>query len=104
LRGKKRPYPCFSGQRIDKSSTIRSTIRASRLSCQASTEYWSIQTTFSLYTYIFASCESRDATFKKLSRLSSKASLTVRLTRFLMLKSFVKPLSYDPNRVQELEI
>jgi len=36
LRGKKRPYPCFYGQSIDKPCTLRSTMRASKSSCEAS--------------------------------------------------------------------
>ena len=79
---------------------LRSAMRASRSSHRVSIECGCILTTFNQYIFIFASCKFRYVVSEKLSRLSSKVTLTFRLTRFLVLKLFSKPPSYDPSRVQ----
>ena len=62
-RGIEKPYP------------VRFAMKASRLSCQASNEYWSIPTTSILYLPTFIGCEFRDVACEKLPRLSSKETL-----------------------------
>jgi len=70
LRGEKRPYICFYGHNINKPCSLRSAMRANKLPCQASTEYWCIPP-------------------KKLSRMfSPNDTMIFILTRFLVLKPF----------------
>ena len=100
LKGEKRPHMCFYGQGIDKPYSLRSVIKVSRLSCQVSIEYWSIQTAFSLYISIFACCEFGDVALEILSRLSFKATQISRLTRFWYLNHYQNLLLCDQNRAQ----
>jgi len=80
-------------------------MKASSSSCQPSIQYSSTPTTSSLYLSTFAGYEFNDVVSEKLSRLlSRKETLIFRLIRFLVLKSFSMPLSYDSIEFKELDI
>jgi len=59
----------FLWAREEKPYHLRYGKKASRLSCQASIEYWCIPTTINLYTSIIGVCKFRDVSAEKLSGL-----------------------------------
>ena len=82
-------------------SRLSSCTTLSRLSYQVSIKYWCMSNTFSIFVSICEGCEFRDVTSEKLPRLfTPKKTLILGLTKFLVLKPFSKPLSYNPNIIQ----
>jgi len=95
LRDEKRSYMCGQRQTLDSKIYYKSKL----VTCHANIEYCCTPITFILYIFIFTSCELEMMHLRNYLDDPPEASLTFRLTRFLVLKPFLKPY-YNPSIVE----